>query len=135
MRTAQIGPDLRLLWLRVPDLKNVMQNVMKNVIVAQSIPGVPILPWVFVILEKLQMPHVGAGRFVQQPHRGDFKTVCKCLTSRAGNSKISFSSILQCKAAAYVIFVAPTGQHPVFVLKAFENSICLEVYQFPVPVA
>ena len=41
-----------------------MQNVMKNVM-AQSIPSVPILPRAFVILEKLQMPHVGAGRFVQ----------------------------------------------------------------------
>ena len=37
---------------------------MKNVM-AQSIPSVPILPRAFVILEKLQMPHVGAGRFVQ----------------------------------------------------------------------
>ena len=55
--------------LRLPDLKNVMQNVMKNVM-AQSIPSVPILPRAFVILEKLQMPHVGAGRFVQPPHRG-----------------------------------------------------------------
>ena len=32
-----------------------------------------------------------------------FKTVCKCITPRAGNTKISFSSIWQCKAA-YRIF-------------------------------
>ena len=42
--------------------------------------------------------------------------------------------IFQYIKAAYVIFMVRTGQLPIFVLKSSENSICLEVYQFPVPV-
>ena len=43
--------------------------------------------------------------------------------------------IFQYIKAAYVMFMARTGQLPIFVLKSSENSICLKVYRFPVPVA
>ena len=42
---------------------------------AQSIPSVPIPPWLLsgichFVWEMLQMPHGGAGLFIQNPHGG-----------------------------------------------------------------
>jgi len=46
---------------------------------AQSIPGVPIpsghLSRICHFLKKLQMPYVGARRFIQKPHGGALKSV------------------------------------------------------------
>ena len=63
------------------------------IVTTQSIPSVPTPPTPFGIchfcLEKMQMPHGGAGRFIQKPHGGALKKGENAPPK--DNTKIAFS--------------------------------------------